>query len=52
MLYRLTLSGVVEVRPLWWGYGLIFYSVFGLGCIALSALVERRIDVDDQLVVI
>ena len=27
LLYRFTLSGVVEVRPLWWGWGAIVYSV-------------------------
>ena len=48
MLYRMTLSGVVEVRPLWLGYGMIFYSVIGLGSFIGSAIVERRIHVEQQ----
>ncbi len=42
VLYRLTLSGVVEVRPLWWGWGALTYLIAFIGSAVLCFFVRRR----------
>ena len=41
VFYHLTLSGVVEVRPVWWGWGAIFYLGIIIGTLGVCFLVRR-----------
>lgn len=41
LFYHLTLSGVVEVRPLWWGWGTLFFLGITMVTLAVCFLVRR-----------
>ncbi|MEE2786082.1 MAG: hypothetical protein VX589_02015 [Myxococcota bacterium] len=50
LLYRVSLSGVVEVRPLTWTYGLVFYVAVSMVALWCAVYAERRHHVYDHQV--